>query len=208
MAIETYDSASFRECVNESTYVVPDGLPLLWAQRILGVTGGEQVRGTTLMELLCAESARKGWRVGLYGSTQEVLALLVKTLQERYRGLELSYVYSPPFRALTDEEDREVVAQIAAANVDILFVGIGCPRQERWMAEHMGRVRCALLGVGAAFDFLAGKKKEAPRWMQRTGLEWLYRLLSEPRRLWRRYLVTNTRFVWYFVFNCVKERLT
>ncbi len=143
-------------------------------------------------------SARRpldGIKVGFYGSTPETLAALVPRLKVRFPGLEVAYALSPPFRQLSEGEDAEVVAEIAASGTQVLFVGLGCPKQEKWMARMRGRVPAVMLGVGAAFDFHAGKLRKAPDWMQRAGLEWAFRLAMEPRRLARRYAVHNPRFV-------------
>jgi N-acetylglucosaminyldiphosphoundecaprenol N-acetyl-beta-D-mannosaminyltransferase len=124
-----------------------------------------------------------------------VLSALHEYLKARFPGLEVPFAFAPPFRPLDEHEDRDVVEAIEQSGARILFVGLGCPKQERWMAAHRERIDCTLVGVGAAFDFLAGAKRQAPRWMQRAGLEWLFRLAAEPRRLWRRYLVLNPRFL-------------
>jgi N-acetylglucosaminyldiphosphoundecaprenol N-acetyl-beta-D-mannosaminyltransferase len=139
--------------------------------------------------------------VGLYGGTPEVLEVLRSRLLERFPRLQLRFSHSPPFRALSPDEDAAVVDAIAASGVGVLFVGLGCPKQERWMAAHREALPCALVGVGAAFDFLAGAKPQAPAWVQRAGLEWLFRLVCEPRRLWRRYLVGNARFLYHFLLR-------
>ena len=200
MCMETFDCAEFRQVVNQADLVIPDGRPIFWAQRLLGANTAGQVRGQDIMNALCSESASRGIKIGLYGgSSEDVLSKVADVLEEKYLGINITYKYSPPFRPLTDEEDGEVVNDINTAEVDVLFVGIGCPKQERWMAEHKGRLECVMLGVGAAYDFIAGSKKHAPLWMQRSGLEWLYRLCSEPGRLWKRYLKQNPRFIYYFV---------
>ncbi|MDJ0848761.1 MAG: WecB/TagA/CpsF family glycosyltransferase [Myxococcota bacterium] len=201
MVMEAFDSPGFRRIVNAADRVTPDGVPLVWALRAMGVSGATRVYGPTLMPEVCARAAASGIPVGLYGGTPEVLALLRAELRRRFPALEIPFGYSPPFRPLTEEEDREVVDTIAASGVRILFVGIGCPRQEHWMAAHRDRVDAVMIGVGAAFDFLAGVKAQAPRWLQDAGLEWLFRLVHEPRRLWRRYLVGNARFVFHFLLR-------
>ncbi len=138
---------------------------------------------------------RQVWPWGFYGATPQVLASMLDACGRRFNGLHVAYAYAPPFRQLTTEEDATVVSDINASGTRILFVGLGCPKQERWMAAHRGAVHAPMLGVGAAFDFLAGTKPQAPAWMQRAGLEWLFRLATEPRRLWRRYAYHNPRFV-------------
>jgi N-acetylglucosaminyldiphosphoundecaprenol N-acetyl-beta-D-mannosaminyltransferase len=145
---------------------------------------------------VCEAAAKEGIPVGLYGGTPAALETLQRAYRERFSRLQIAYAYSPPFRPLTTEEDEAVVQAINASGARILFVGLGCPKQELWVAEHRGRVRAVMMAVGAAFDFHSGRVRQSPRWMQRAGLEWLFRLLMEPRRLWRRYLKHNPRFVW------------
>ncbi len=144
--------------------------------------------------------------MGFYGGSPEVLDSLVRELSARFPTLKIPFAYSPPFRPLSEVEDAGVVDAIDAAGVKILFVGLGCPKQERWMAAHRESLHCAMLGVGAAFDFIADAKSQAPLWMQRRGLEWLFRLLAEPRRLWRRYLIGNPRFLYHFALERLRAR--
>lgn len=198
MCMEVFDSVEFEKVVNAADFVLPDGLPIAWAQRL--ITGGDssQVRGQDLTNKLCELSASSGLKIGLYGGASElVLEKVVQALEEQYPGVQISYTYCPPFRSLTPEEDQSVVEGINAAEVDFLFVGIGCPKQEKWMAEHKLTVNAYMFGVGAAFDFISGSKRHAPKWMQRVGLEWAFRLGSEPSRLWYRYLKQNPRFLFH-----------
>jgi len=195
MTMEAYDAPDFRRIVNAADLVTPDGMPLVWMLRRLGVPGQDRVAGPELLPRICEAAAREGVPVGFYGGKPEVLDGLTKRLKTRFPGLQVAYAYSPPFRPLTPEEDERVVEEINASGARILFVGLGCPKQERWMAAHKGKVQAVMLGVGAAFDFHAGRMPLAPKWMQRAGLEWLFRLLTEPRRLWRRYVRHNPRFV-------------
>ena len=148
------------------------------------------------MLAVCERAAQQGWGCFLYGSTVEVLDRLGSNLQDRFPGLRIVGAHSPPFRPLTAEEDEAVVREINESGAQIVWVGLSTPKQERWMATHVGRVNApAIVGVGAAFDIHAGNLRQAPRWMQRSGLEWLFRLVLEPRRLWRRYAVNNPRFL-------------
>ena len=198
MAMEAFDDADLRRQLNAAERVAPDGVPLVWALRRLGLRKVGRVYGPTLTSLVCRRAEADGLPVGFYGGPPEVLDALVAHLTRRFPRLRIAFAFSPPFRPLTAEEDRGVTEAIEASGARILFVGLGCPKQERWMASHRPALRCVLLGVGAAFDFLAGAKPQAPRWMQRGGLEWLFRWVVEPRRLWRRYWVQNPRFVWHF----------
>ncbi len=198
MCMEVFESASFSNVVNSADLVIPDGKPILWAQRLMGHRKAEQVRGQDIMNVLCQVSTHKALKIGLYGGSSELLLEKVKSaLMSSYPDIEIVYSFSPPFRPLTESEDKQVIRDINLSEVDVLFVGIGCPKQEIWMAEHKSKLQCVMLGVGAAFDFIAGEKKHAPRWIQKIGMEWLFRLASEPRRLWKRYLKHNPRFVWY-----------
>ena len=185
-----------RRAVERCELVTPDGQPVRWALNVLYRAGlRERVYGPELMRRLCARSAKDGIPIYLYGSTPEVLEKLRARLLERSPDLRIAGVESPPFRPLTPDEDREVVARIDASGAGIVFIGLGAPKQELFAALHKDRIRAVQVCVGAAFDFLAGTKRMAPAWMQARGLEWLFRLWTEPRRLWRRYLVANTWFV-------------
>jgi N-acetylglucosaminyldiphosphoundecaprenol N-acetyl-beta-D-mannosaminyltransferase len=206
MVMEAHDDSRFQSIVNGADLVTPDGMPLVWGLRLLGVPGATRVYGPDLLPALCEEAAREGISVGFYGGTTEVLDGMLTELQRRWPSLRIGYGWSPPFRPLTPAEEAQCVSNIAASGVRILFVGLGCPKQERWMAEHRGSVRLVMVGVGAAFDFLAGAKRQAPRPLQAAGLEWCFRLITEPKRLWRRYLYHNPRYLALFVRQWVIER--
>ena len=199
--------AAFRAVTNGADLVTADGMPLVWALRWLGIPGATRVRGTDLMVEVLGRAAEEGIAVGLYGGDPEVLSSLVPRLRERWPNLQVPYVHSPPFRALTAPEDEAIVDAIAASGARILFVALGCPKQETWMAAHRGRIPAVMVGVGAAFDFLAGTKRQAPVALQRAGLEWLFRLLSEPRRLWRRYLTQNPAFLALLALQIFRSRM-
>lgn len=168
--------------------VTPDGMPLVWMARRLGHHKTERVYGPDLMERLTEVSSRKGYRQYYFGGGDGLAERLRDKLIARFPGLTVAGTFTPPFRTATPEEDEAIVRMINEAKPDILWVGLSTPKQERWMASHVERLDVpVMVGVGAAFDFLAGSKRQAPSWMQRRGLEWLFRLLSEPKRLWRRY---------------------
>jgi len=208
MCMETFDSPKFKHIVNNADMVIPDGRPIYWAQKLLGNKDAQQVRGLDIMNALCEKSDKSELKIGLYGgSSEEVLQTVIAKLKLQYSNIKIAYHYSPPFRPLTAEEDANVVADINNAGVDVLFVGIGCPKQEVWMAEHRSDLNCVMLGVGAAYDFVSGSKKHAPRCLQSIGLEWLFRLCCEPSRLWKRYLIHNPRFIYYFSKQIVKRKL-
>lgn len=195
MTMETVDSPEFRGVVNGADLVTPDGRPLVWALRWLGVRDASQVRGVDLVAHVAELAAREGVPVGLYGGTPEAVEELALALESRFPGIEVACRISPPFRDLGREEDERFTREISASGARVLLVGLGCPKQERWMATHRGRIPAVMLGVGAAFDFYTGRVPQAPRWMQSAGLEWIYRLYREPRRLWRRYARHNPRFM-------------
>ncbi len=208
MCMEVFDSLDFKIVVNNADLVIPDGRPLSWAQKLLGYSQAQQVRGQDIMNALCEQSGSKNLNIGLYGgSSDELLKQVVAKLKLSFPDIKITFSYSPPFRPLTDQEDQAIIKQINDAAVNVLFVGIGCPKQERWMAEHKCHLNCVMLGVGAAYDFIAGSKKHAPRWIQKLGFEWLFRLLSEPQRLWKRYLQQNPRFIYYFGKQLIAHKL-
>lgn len=199
MCMEVFDSPEFQSVVNGSDLVFPDGKPIYLAQKLLKLKDASQVRGYDLMSDICRTSYDKKISIGLYGgASDEVLINVVRCLREKYPNIRIVYSYSPPFRDLNFDEDEKVVRDINEAKVDVLFVGIGCPKQEIWMANHRDKLSCVMIGVGAAFDFVAGSKRHAPKWMQECGMEWFFRLICEPRRLWKRYFIQNPRFVLYF----------
>jgi N-acetylglucosaminyldiphosphoundecaprenol N-acetyl-beta-D-mannosaminyltransferase len=204
--MEAYDSERFQRVMNEADLVTPDGMPLVWGLRLLGRSHATRVYGPELMPLLLEKAAKRGLTVGFYGAAPETLERLLRVMRARYPGLRIGYRYSPPFRALTREEDEAVCRAIRDSGAQMLFVGLNTPKQDHWMAEHRGRVPSVMLGVGAAFDFLAGSKRQAPRWMRSSGLEWLFRLITEPRRLWKRYLKHNPRFVVLFALQLLRVR--
>ena len=201
--MEAHDDPEFRTVMNEADAAVPDGMPLVWALRTLGKGSASRVYGPDLMPIVLSEALNAGIAVGLYGGSEKTLARLRDVILRQFPGLTIAYCFSPPFRTLTREEDEIVVNEINRSGARILFVGLGAPKQEYWMAAHRDSVNAVMIGVGAAFDFLAGTKRQAPRWMMRIGMEWCFRLITEPRRLWKRYLKHNPRFVALFVLQLV-----
>jgi N-acetylglucosaminyldiphosphoundecaprenol N-acetyl-beta-D-mannosaminyltransferase len=206
-AMECYHSRDYRRAVNGADLVTPDGMPLVWGLRLLGAPAATRVYGPDLTVALLEAAAREDLPVGFYGGTPATVDRLLRVLSQRLPQLKPVFAMSPPFRPATADEDRRIVAQINRSGARLLFVGLGCPKQERWMAEHAGRISAVMIGVGAAFDFLAGVKRQAPRWMQRSGLEWSFRLCSEPRRLWRRYLWYGPQFVALFLWQVMGRRM-
>ena len=192
--MESQSDAELLAIHNQSGLTTPDGMPMVWAGKWAGLPI-ERVYGPDLMLALCERAVEAGWTSYFYGGAEGVPERLAQKLTARFPGLRVAGTYSPPFRPLSPAEDVEIVERINAAAPDLVYVGLSTPKQERWMAAHVGLLHApALLGVGAAFDIHAGTLRQAPRWMQRSGTEWLFRLAVEPRRLWRRYLSNNPRF--------------
>jgi N-acetylglucosaminyldiphosphoundecaprenol N-acetyl-beta-D-mannosaminyltransferase len=188
--------------------VTPDGMPMVWLGRRAGFDHVDRVYGPDLMLEICGVSADRGYRHFFYGGAEGVADLLAERLEARFAGLEVVGRHCPPFRALSDDEREADAAEIRASGAHIVWVGLSTPKQERWMAEMAPLLPgLVLIGVGAAFDFHAGLKPQAPRWLQRSGMEWAFRLATEPRRLWRRYLFNNTRFVTLLARETLREAL-
>jgi N-acetylglucosaminyldiphosphoundecaprenol N-acetyl-beta-D-mannosaminyltransferase len=205
--MESQRDAALRRIHNAAGLVTPDGMPLVWLSWVLGFRQVRRVYGPDLLLAMCERSALRGYRHFFYGGAPGVADALVRRLQGRFPTLQVVGTACPPFRPLTPEEDLAIVEQINAAQPDIIWVGLSTPKQERWMATHVQRVSApVLIGVGAAFDFVAGVKRQAPRWLQHSGLEWLFRLLLEPRRLWRRYLSNNPRFLWLILLAALGQK--
>lgn len=195
MVMESFDNAEFAEKVNSADLIVTDGMPLVWMQKLQGKKNANRVRANDLMISLCEYAERNNLKVGFYGGRQEVIDAILERAKRDFPNLEIAYAFSPPFRPLTKEEDAEIMRDIKNSGTQILFMGLGCPKQENWMAAHKDKFPAIMLGVGASFDFYAGNVRESPEWMGKLGLEWLYRLTQEPKRLWRRYLILNPRFI-------------
>ena len=194
--VEAQRDPCFKEILNSTDAVVPDGMPLVWLGQQAGYYLPRRVYGPELILAFCEKTQSQGYRHFFYGSEPRAAEQLARSLKHRFPGLQVAGTYSPPFRLLSREEDDEIVAMISRAAPDVLWVGLGTPKQERWMHEHKNRLNVpVVVSVGAAFDWLSGRKKQAPRWMREHGLEWLFRVFQEPRRLWRRYLIYGTEFV-------------
>jgi len=204
--MEAHDSPEFQMMVNAADLITPDGMPLVWVLRHMGYAQQTRVYGPELTLKLVEAAAAQSVPVGFYGSTPEVLERMTAKFRALFPALKVAYSFSPPFHPLAIEEDQVIVDEINTSGVRILFVGLGCPRQERWVAEHKGQVQAVMLAVGAAFDFHAGVKRQAPGWMQAAGLEWLFRLIQEPKRLWRRYLYHNPRFIALILLELIFKR--
>jgi N-acetylglucosaminyldiphosphoundecaprenol N-acetyl-beta-D-mannosaminyltransferase len=206
MVMEAYDSVKFRKVINTADLVTPDGMPLVWVLRWKGYSQQQRVYGPTLMLKLLAVAADEKIPVGFLGSTKNTLQILTEKMVTKFPGLMVEVKIAPPFRSVSQIEDQELVQQIKASGVKLLFVGLGCPKQENWIAAHHGKIKAVMVGVGAAFDFHAGTVRQAPHWMQKLGLEWLFRLIQEPKRLWKRYSLTNPRFIILIAWELLQER--
>lgn len=201
--VTAYEDADYCAIQNGGIMAIPDGGPLSSVGRKRGYPDMERTTGPSYLEEILKRSAEKGWRHYFYGGTEETLGKLRDALSRDYPEVQIAGMYSPPFRPLTPEEDVQAVQRINETNPDFVWVGLGAPKQEKWMAQHQGTVKGFMVGVGAAFDYLAGNIERAPQWMQKCNLEWLYRLLQDPKRLFKRYLYTNTKFIWH---ACVRGK--
>jgi N-acetylglucosaminyldiphosphoundecaprenol N-acetyl-beta-D-mannosaminyltransferase len=203
--VEAQHDPSFKEVLNSTDLVVPDGMPLVWLGRRRGHHLPRRVYGPDLMLEFCEKTAGRRYRHFFCGGEPGVPELLAESLKRRFPTMEVCGTFSPPFRSLGPEEDQEIVTTISRAAPDVLWVGLGTPKQERWMYEHRDKLRVpVLVSVGAAFDLLSRRRIQAPGWMREHGLEWLFRLLQEPRRLWRRYLIDGARFVAYLGLDSLR----
>lgn len=205
--LEAYSDWQFRDTLSCASIVTADGRPLVWLMLLGKAKKARQVCGPILMPMVCNTAAKEGISVGFYGSTNKVLENLEKKLKNEIPGLTISYSYSPKFGEISTSEDDQITEDINSSGTKILFVGLGCPKQEKWMHEHRSKISAVMIGVGAAFDFISGEKKRAPYFFSKLGLEWLYRLIREPKRLWKRYILGNTIFLMIVCKELLKGRL-
>jgi N-acetylglucosaminyldiphosphoundecaprenol N-acetyl-beta-D-mannosaminyltransferase len=207
MTIEAYWDKEFATSVNNADLVTPDGMPIAMALRLLYGLKQERVAGMDLLPDLLKEAEERNLSVFFYGGTQEMLDKTNRFIQEHYPSLEKHNYLSPPFRPLSNEEEESVIKQINDTGANIVFVALGCPKQEKWMASMKGRINSCMIGIGGALPVMIGDQKRAPYWMQKASLEWFYRLIQEPRRLFKRYLVTNTLFIFLIIKQLYSNRL-
>ncbi len=196
MVIESYKDPDFRRVVNQADFATPDGSPLRHCIKLLYGLEQPRVSGPDLMPALLELAEKQGKRVYFLGDTEDVLRELTGKVRQNHPGIEIAGYFSPPFRDLNESEKRDIIDMVNATSPDLLFVALGCPKQEKWMAAHKGKIFASMIGVGYAFRTYAGLAERAPEWMQSLSLEWLFRLFQNPKRLWKRYLVTNSLFVW------------
>lgn len=194
--VTSFEEPDYCAVQNGGIMAIPDGGPLSTVGRKRGHKNMQRTTGPSLMGEIFKITAEKGYRHFFYGSKQETLDLLEEKLNENYPGIQIAGMYSPPFRPLTDEEDAAVIKMINDAKPDFVWIGLGAPKQENWMAAHQGKIDGLMVGVGAGFDYYAGNIQRAPQWMQKWNLEWVYRLIQDPKRLFQRYWHTNTKFIW------------
>ncbi len=205
--VMAYENKKYRTIQNSAAMALPDGAPLSHYSRRMGFRDAERVTGPDLMVELFRLSPQKGYRHFFYGATKQTLETMQDALERDYPGIVIAGMYAPPFRPLTAAEDAKIIQQINDVAPDFVWVGLGAPKQEEWMYAHRKKLCAVSIGVGAGFDYLAGNIKRAPRAMQKLCLEWLYRLLQDPKRLWKRYVTTNARFIWYLLRErTVRER--
>jgi N-acetylglucosaminyldiphosphoundecaprenol N-acetyl-beta-D-mannosaminyltransferase len=194
MLIEAYRDKNFSKIVNNADIATPDGMPLAKSIKFIHGVKQDRVAGMDIMPSILKEAESKSLSIYLYGSTDEVLNLIIAKTKKEYPHLKIAGYYAPPFRTLTETEKEEIINKINSLNPQFVLVALGCPKQEKWMAENKNKINSCMLGVGGAFSVFAGVQKRAPLWMQNISLEWLFRFLQEPHRLWKRYLVTNSLF--------------
>jgi len=208
MTIEAKWDEAYARMVNNADWVCADGLPLTWAIRLIHKCRQEQVAGPDSLNNLIKRAAEEQIPIFFYGSTPEVLSKVVAVCNQRYPNIKIAGAIAPPFRSLTPAEEDEIIEQINQSGAKLVFVALGCPKQERWMAQMRGRVQAVMLGIGGALPILAGVISRPPVWIQRIGMEWLYRLVLEPRRLFRRYAVTNSLYVGYTIRQWIAKLFT
>ncbi len=198
MMVESYKDSKFNKILNNADLVTPDGGPVAKAIKVFhGVKQG-RVPGMDLLPVLLSESEKRNKSVFFFGTTDDLLEVIKKKAAEEFPNLNIAGTYSPPFRKLSEQEENDINDMLNKANPDLLFVALGCPKQETWMANHMGKVNACMLGVGQAFRTYAGVEKRLPKWARNLSIEWIYRLYLEPGRLWKRYLITNSFFIYLF----------
>lgn len=203
-----YWNRNYRDILAKAAVVTPDGMPLVWGMRWLGAKGQPRVYGPDLMLAWCERATRLGSSIYLYGSTPQTLQRLSAQLLQTFPRLQIAGMHSPPFRALTPAEEATDIERIHRSGAAVVFIGLGCPKQEEWMYRQLGKLEAIMIGVGAAFKFHSGEVTQAPRWMMTCGLEWLFRLIKEPKRLWSRYLITNSAFIVLFTQQMIKQAIS
>lgn len=205
--MEAQRDPSLRHILNHGVMNLPDGMPLVWIGKLRGAEGMDRVFGPDFLTEICRLSVTRGYRHFLYGGDTGVAHELKTSLEQKFPGIEVAGTYTPPFRPLSDREEREVLARIQASRADVVWIGLSTPKQERFMALFADRLHVPLLvGVGAAFDYHTGRIRDCPTWVKRAGLQWFHRLMQDPKRLWRRYLRNNPLFIWKIVPELLRSK--
>ena len=202
-----YWRKAYQEILKNAALVTPDGMPLVWAMKFLGIKKQTRVYGPDLMLAWCDRASKLNIPIYLYGGKQSTLIKLESNLKQKFPHLIIAGSHAPPFRSLTAREEAEDLDRINASGAKVVFVGLGCPKQEEWMARHRGKLQAVAIGVGAAFSFHSGEVSQAPRWIMKWGFEWLYRLTREPKRLWRRYVINNPLFLILLALQLFKTKI-
>ena len=202
-AVESVFNKKYKLAHDKADIAVPDGRPIFWALKLLGNSNIDHLPGYLVTNEICKLANKKDYKIGIYGSTDNVQRKFIKNIKKKYKNIKFTYLFSPPFRKLSIKEKKNIQKKINKLQVDILFVALGAPKQEIWMHDNYKKINCLSVGIGAAIDFISGNKKMAPKFMEFLGLAWLFRLLSEPRRLFWRYFITNTLFIFLFFFQII-----
>jgi N-acetylglucosaminyldiphosphoundecaprenol N-acetyl-beta-D-mannosaminyltransferase len=205
--IEAQDNNKFSEVINNADLAIPDGRTIYWALKLLGHKDAKHLPGYYVTKKLCEFASENNVSIGFYGGENDALNMCVLNLKNEYKKLIINYVYSPPYRILNREEKKEIIKNIRSSNVDTLFVCLGCPKQENWMAEHKKDLQCISVGIGEAVNLISKKQKLAPKWIEKIGMRWITRLIAEPRRLFWRYFYTNSKFLYLFIKQYFKSKL-
>ena len=203
-AVESIHNRKYKISHDKADIAVPDGRPIYWALKLLGHTDVDHLPGYFVTNEICKLANKKKYGIGIYGSTDNVQQDFIKNIKKKYKNIKFTYLFSPPFRKLTLKEVKNIHKEINKSNLDILFVALGAPKQEIWMHDNYKKLNCVSIGIGAAIDFISGNKKMAPKYMEFLGLAWLFRLISEPRRLFLRYFITNSLFLYFFTLQYIK----
>ena len=205
--IESYNDEEFAKVANNADLALPDGRPVYWALKLLNHKDVDHLPGYYVTKKICKFAVDNNFKVGFYGGEVQTLNKCIANLKNEFKDLQINYSYSPPFRTLSDEEKKEIINNINNSEIKILFVCLGCPKQEYWMAEHKKLLSCTSIGIGAAIEFIAGTKTLGPKWIHTIGLFWFIRLISEPRRLFWRYFLTNFKFIYLFLKQYIKYKI-
>lgn len=206
MLMEAHWNLSFQQILQAADLVTPDGMPLVWMLKFLGANGQERVAGMDLLKALCEEAQQQKVGIFFLGSETKILEKMRRRLESEYPTLNIIGMESLPFRPLTAQEDREIVEKINDSQAGLLFLSLGCPKQEKWIAQHRGKINATMVGLGGVFPVYAGLQKYAPQWIRTAGMEWAYRLYQEPGRLWRRYATTIPPFIWLATRQLIANR--